>query len=89
MHYFYDYQLIPHLVSLASKSQEVSPWVIEEVWAEKMPNGRLTFLADGHEDMPEAEEGGEVIEAYSNECEISESEEECVRCVAPSNFLCI
>jgi hypothetical protein len=66
--------------------EDVSFWRGREVWAERSGDC-YTYLAEAEDDKPEAEEGGEVVLAWSDGDEIYETQEELASANAPSYYL--
>jgi hypothetical protein len=59
-----------------------------EVWAEKNPEGELTYLTSRDDDKPEAENGGKVVEAWMDDGGfIFASEEEAYEDNKVSNYI--
>ena len=78
------------LLNHAIRQETVKHWRLTEVWAEKDGEGVLSFLENRYNDVqPEAENDGEVIEAWSDEAELWEDSEydEAVKSNNPSGFL--
>lgn len=75
------------LPELALSSVSVDHWRLREVWAERQADGELVYLADGYEDKPESENGGEVVEAWADDDLVYETREEGASANVPSNYI--